>query len=87
MLGRLKSQQRRPCRPLLSHRFILFNGSVLPVPVMAYDLPVRTPGMNCPPPLVSASLLAADLAALGDEACLALSAGADWLHLDIMVRF
>lgn len=88
-VGRLSSLStpRRPCSLLLSHRVFLFSGSFLPVPVMAYDLPIRTPSMSCPPPFVSASLLAADLAALGEEARLALSAGADWLHLDIMVRF
>ena len=39
-----------------------------------------------PPPgvLVAPSLLAADFARLGEEADAAASAGADWLHLDVM---
>ena len=36
------------------------------------------------PPVVAASLLAADFARFGAEARRALSAGADWLHLDVM---
>ena len=37
------------------------------------------------PGIISASLLAADGAALGEEAALALASGADWLHFDLMV--
>ena len=49
-------------------------------------LPERKPGQERMPSIISASLLAADGAALGEEAALALRAGADWLHFDLMVR-
>ncbi len=37
-----------------------------------------------PKPILSASLLAADFARLGEEASQILKAGAEWIHLDIM---
>jgi ribulose-phosphate 3-epimerase len=35
-------------------------------------------------PIVAPSLLAADFSRFGDEACRAITAGADWIHLDVM---
>ena len=49
------------------------------------NLPGKVPGHDRMPGIISASLLAADGAALGEEAALALSSGADWLHFDLMV--
>ena len=52
---------------------------------MATKLPGKVPGQDRMPGILSASLLAADGAALGEEAALALGSGADWLHFDLMV--
>ena len=40
--------------------------------------------MRMRPPIVAASLLAANFAILGEEVASAEAAGADWLHLDVM---
>jgi ribulose-phosphate 3-epimerase len=36
------------------------------------------------PPLISASLLAANFLKLGDETQAAIDGGADWIHVDVM---
>ena len=42
------------------------------------------PRKNTPPAIIAPSILAADMARLGEEVTHALAAGADWAHVDVM---
>lgn len=50
------------------------------------SLPQQSEGRNRPRTLISPSILAADFARLADECHDVIGKGADWLHVDIMVR-
>lgn len=53
---------------------------------MPRDLPATVSGRDRPQTVISPSILASDFAKLADECKRVTEAGAEWLHLDVMVR-
>ena len=53
---------------------------------MGIPLPAKTAGRDRPATIISPSILSADFAMLADESQKVIKLGADWLHVDVMVR-